>query len=442
MERMWRFSLKEVMLILNALFLRHCPGPLPCGKILLLTKMRGKLMPSKRLKVAIVGGGIGGLSAAIAMLRREIDVTVWEQADPLGEAGTGLTLFPNGRRQLERMQLGDALAEVGAKIGEGSAYYRMDGTFVSQVVTTDSNGWNGIYGMHRADLLRVLVGGLPPTAVRSGHRCIGFEQSASFAQLKFATGQTDTADVVIAADGIQSSLQNYVVEPSTPEYSGSRAYRGLIAKDKVPEWPKEAHQIWMGDGKHFMVYPVRSGRLLNYVGFVPTRTQTIESWSATGNREELAASFEGWDARVVGLLEKVETCFWWGLYDHRPLASWTKGRLALLGDAAHAMLPHVGQGANQAIEDGVALAVFLEGRDPAEISHVLRKYEAFRRERTDVVQAEARKQGLRLDSRSGSLQTRDQEISRSAEFRRWLYDYDVEKAAIAYMTKCGNFVRA
>jgi len=191
-----------------------------------------------------------------------------------------------------------------------------------------------------------------------------------------------------------------------------------------------------------MVYPVRSGRLLNYVGFVPTRTQTIESWSATGDREELAASFEGWDARVVGLLEKVETCFWWGLYDHRPLASWTKGRLALLGDAAHAMLPHVGQGANQAIEDGVALAVFLEGRDPAEISHVLRKYEAFRRERTDVVQAEARKQGLRLDSRSGSLQTRDQEISRSAEFRRWLYDYDVEKAAIAYMTKCGNFVRA
>ena len=118
---------------------------------------------------------------------------------------------------------------------------------------------------------------------------------------------------------------------------------------------------------------------------------------------------------------------------------WLHGRK---GDAAHAMLPHVGQGANQAIEDGVALAVFLEGRDPAEISHVLRKYEAFRRERTDVVQAEARKQGLRLDSRSGSLQTRDQEISRSAEFRRWLYDYDVEKAAIAYMTKCGNFARA
>ena len=376
-------------------------------------------MPSRRLKVAIVGGGIGGLSAANAMLRRGIDLTVWEQAYPLGDTGTGLTLFPNGRRQLERMQLGYALVEVGAKIGEGSGYYRMDGTFVSRVVTTDSNGWNGIYGMHRADLLRVLTLGLPSTAIRSGHRCIGFEQSASFARLKFATGQTDTADVVIAADGIQSSLQKYVVEPSAPEYSGSRAYRGLIPKDKVPEWPKEAHLIWMGDGKHFMVYPVRSGHLLNYVGFVPTRNETIESWSATGDRDELASSFQG---RVVGLLENVETCFWWGLYDRRPLALWTKGRLALLGDAAHAMLPHVGQGANQAIEDGVALAVFLEGRNSAEIPDALRQYEAFRRERTDTVQAEARKQGLRLDSKSGSLQQRDQEIAKSAEFRKWLYD--------------------
>jgi len=391
-------------------------------------------MPSKRLKVAVVGGGIGGLSVANAMLRRGIDVTVWEQADLLSDTGTGLSLFPNGRRQLERMGLGEALAEVGATIGEGSAFYRMDGTFVSRVVVTDSSGWNGIYGMHRADLLRVLAGGLPPTAIRSGQRCVGFEQNASLAQLKFATGQTDTADVVIAADGIQSTLQQCIVEPLSPEYSGFRAYRGLIPRERIPEWPEEAHQIWMGDGKHFMVYPVRSGRLFNYVGFVPTKSETIESWSATGDRDELTASFKGWDARVVGILEKVETCFWWGLYDRKPLASWSKGRLALLGDAAHAMLPHLGQGANQAIEDGVALAIFLEGRESAEVSDILRRYEAFRRERTDVVQAEARKQGLRLDSRSGSLQQRDREIAKSAEFRKSLYDYDVEKAAIAYLS--------
>jgi salicylate hydroxylase len=399
-------------------------------------------MLTKRLRAAIVGGGIGGLSAANALLRRGIEVTVFEQADALGEVGAGVFIFPNGLRQLERMGLGDALSAVGAKVGEGSEYYRMDGTVVGRILTTDSSGWNGLYGMHRADLLRVLAASIPPSAVRTGHRCIDFEQNAVAARLTFANGETADADVVIAADGIQSTLQKYVVEPSTPEYSGSRAYRGLIASEKLPQWRKQAHQIWMGDGKHFMVFPVRGGELLNYVGFVPTTSETVESWSAIGDRDELAASFAGWDPRVSGLLEKVETCFWWGLYDRRPLASWTKGRLTLLGDAAHAMLPHLGQGANQAIEDGVALAVFLEGRSPADIADALRQYESFRRERTEVVQTEARKNGLRYDSKYGSLERRDREIANSAVLRKWLYDYDVEKAALACLNESGTSVPA
>jgi salicylate hydroxylase len=293
-----------------------------------------------------------------------------------------------------------------------------------------------VRSQHRADLSQTLADALPPTVIRTAHRCIGFEQNVRAAQLTFANGTTVEADVVIGADGIQSFLQKYVVQPSTPEYSGSRAYRGLVPRHKVPEWRKEAHQIWTGDGKHFMVYPVRRGELLNYVGFVATKDETAESWSAVGDREQLAASFESWDRRVVGLLEKVDSCFWWGLYDRRPLASWTNGRLALLGDAAHAMLPHLGQGANQAIEDAVALAVFLEGRNSGHVVDILRHYEAFRRERTDVVQAEARKNGLRYDSRYKDLRRRDQEIAGSAKyFRLWLYDYDVENAAIDYLSK-------
>jgi salicylate hydroxylase len=384
-----------------------------------------------RLRAAIVGGGIGGLSAANALRRRGVDAMVYEQAKVIGEVGAGVFIYPNSLRQLDRMGFGAALAAVGAKVGRGSEYCRMDGSVVGPILTTDSSGWNGLYGMHRADLLDVLARALPPRAICTDHRCIGFEQDSTAARLRFANGASAEADVVIAADGIQSVLQPHVVAPQPPEYSGVRAYRGLIAREKLPRWRKEAHQVWMGDGKHFMVFPVRNGSLLNYVGFVPTTTETAESWSAPGDRDELAASFQGWDPRVTGLLEKVETCFWWSLYDRRPLPSWTSGRLALLGDAAHAMLPHLGQGANQAIEDGVALAVLLEGRDAADVPAILTRYERLRRVRTDVVQAEARQNGLRYDSKYASLEQRDREIVNAREFRKGLYDYDVEEAAIA-----------
>jgi 2-polyprenyl-6-methoxyphenol hydroxylase-like FAD-dependent oxidoreductase len=148
------------------------------------------------------------------------------------------------------MGLGESLAKVGAKVGPGSQYYRMDGTVVGSILTTDSSGWNGMYGMHRADLLAAFAGALPPTTVRTGYRCIAFEQNDHTARLIFDNGETAEADVVIAADGIHSTLQTYVVAPSPPEYSGSRAYRGLIAAEKLPDWRKEAHQVWMGEALH------------------------------------------------------------------------------------------------------------------------------------------------------------------------------------------------
>jgi salicylate hydroxylase len=394
-------------------------------------------MPAQPLRVAVLGGGIGGLAAANALVRRGMRVSVFEQAPALGEVGAGVFIYPNSLRQMERMGLGPALAAVGARVGSGSRYYRMDGTVVGPIVMADSSGWNGFYGMHRADLLDVLAGALPAGVVQTAHRWVGLEQDAGAARLGFANGRTVEADLIVAADGIHSAAQRHVVDPSPPEYSGSRAYRGLVARDELPGWRDEAHQVWMGDGKHFMVFPVRGGRLLNYVGFVPTEDRTVESWSAVGDRDELAAAFAGWDPRVTGLLEKVRSCFWWGLYDRAPLASWTKGRLVLLGDAAHPMLPHLGQGANQAIEDGVALAVLLEGRDAAEVPDVLPRFEALRRARTDTIQAEARRNGLRYDSRSGDLARRDREIAATAAFRRALYDYDVEAAAIAFLRDGG-----
>ena len=388
-------------------------------------------MSESPLRAAIVGGGICGLATANAFLHRGIDVTVFEQAPQLGEVGAGVFIYPNGLRQMERMGFGDELAKVGGPVGLGSHYRRMDGTVVGSILTTDSSGWSGMYGMHRADLLQTLAASLPSEIIRTSHRCVGIEQNAGSARVLFANGAVFDCDVVIAADGIHSSLRNHVTAPSEAVYSGVRAYRGLIDRALLPDWPDRTHQVWMGDGKHFMVFPVRGGTLLNYVGFVPTQDQVVESWSAVGDRDELEASFVGWDPAIEALLAKVKACNWWGLYDRKPLDTWNNGRLILVGDAAHPMLPHLGQGANQAIEDGVALSVLLADRDAAEIPAVLRQFTAFRKERTDVVQAEARRNGLRYDSRSGDLQERDKEIANAAIFRSWLYDYDVEQTATA-----------
>ena len=190
----------------------------------------------------------------------------------------------------------------------------------------------------------------------------------------------------------------------------------------------------MGDGKHFMVFPVRSGRLLNYVGFVPTESQTIESWSAVGDRDELAASFAGWDPRVVGLLEKVESCFWWGLYDRTPLGFMDQGTSRASGRRRACDAPACRPG-RQSGDRRRRCACGLAGgpRSSQRLPMRLRRYEAFRRERTGIVQARsaAERSSLRFTVPKAWKQ-RDREIATSAEFRKWLYDYDVDKAAIAY----------
>jgi len=150
-----------------------------------------------------------------------------------------------------------------------------------------------------------------------------------------------------------------------------------------------------------------------------------ESWSAPGDPAMLRREFEGWDPRIGSVLERVDQTFRWALYDREPLPTWTKGRLTLLGDAAHPMLPHLGQGANQAIEDGMALATILARVDSATIPTALLAYEKLRRERVAEVQLGARTQGLRVDSVQSDLRARDVELAAHAEFRKHLYAYDV-----------------
>ena len=393
-------------------------------------------MVQSRPRVAIVGGGIGGLFAANALVSHGLEVSVYEQAPEIGEIGAGVFLTPNSVRQLQRVGLEPAVLKWGARVGHYSRYFRHDGAPIAPVQVTDTLGWNATFGMHRADLVDMLANALPAGLVHTGHRCVGFEQDGETAKLSFANGTKAEADIIIAADGIHSELRPFVFPSSQPTFSGSVAYRGLVPHDRVPDWPVDRWQMWLGQGRHFLVFPVRAGKLLNYVGFVPTDEQMKESWSAPGDPGVLRREFAGWDPRIDQVLRNVQTTFRWALYDREPLPVWTRDRLSLLGDAAHPMLPHLGQGANQSIEDGMALATILARADRSTAPRALLAYEQLRRERVAEVQRGARANGLRYDSAHSDLGLRDAEITAHAEFRKRLYDYDVvpeAKAAAAVL---------
>ena len=389
---------------------------------------------AERPSVIIVGGGIGGLFAANALIAQGLSVSVYEQAPSLGEVGAGVFVTPNSVRQLERVGLGPAVEKWGARVGPGSHYFRHDGTPIAPVQVTDSAGWNATFGMHRADFVDFLAAALPASAVQVGHRCTGFTQDSDKARVSFANGAEAEADLVVGADGIHSELRPFVFPPSRPVFHGSVAYRGLVAHERIAHWPTDCWQMWLGKGKHFLAFPVRAGKPINYVGFVPADAEMKESWSAPGDPDVLRREFAGWDPRIEGLLQHVQMTFRWALYDREPLPTWTKERLTLLGDAAHPMLPHLGQGANQAIEDGMALATILAQAERRTIPAALSAYERLRRERVAAVQRGARENGLRYDSSYADLGVRDAEITAHAEFRKKLYGYDVVPEARAAAT--------
>jgi salicylate hydroxylase len=389
------------------------------------------MMVQSRPNVVIVGGGIGGLFAANALIAQGLLVSVYEQTPALGEVGAGVFLTPNSVRQLQRVGLGPAVEKWGARVGPDSRYFRHDGTPIAPVQVTDSSGWNATFGMHRADLVDLLAKQLPARVVQTGHRATGFEQDGDLCRVSFANGAVAEGDVVVAADGIHSELRPHVFPPSRPVFSGSVAYRGLVAHELIPHWPTNAWLMWLGKGKHFLAFPVRAGELINYVGFVPADQEMKESWLAAGDPDVLRSEFAGWDPRIGSLLRQVQATFRWALYDREPLPTWTKGRLTLLGDAAHPMLPHLGQGANQSIEDGMALATILARADRKTAPAALHAYERLRRERVALVQRGARENGLRYDSAYSDLGVRDAEITAHAAFRKRLYDHDVVPEAQA-----------
>ncbi len=332
-----------------------------------------------------------------------------------------MSLAPNGLRMLERLGVGAGIRRVGARYVSAQLRF-FDGRAVRHEPHQFAQSGRNV-GIHRADLLALLAGQLPPGTVRTGHRCTGFSQDAGSATVGFADGTTATADVVIGADGIHSVLQGFVVAPAKPVFSGVVAYRGLVPRPD--EYPADAMRMWVGESKHFLVFPVRAGQLLNYVGFVPSVTSVRESWSAPDDPAALAAHFVGWDPAIGEVIAVISgpggSGFQWGMYDRAPLPRWSSGRLTLLGDAAHPMLPHLGQGVNQALEDAVTLATLLgAGTSSAGVPRALAAYEGLRRDRTARVQLGSRRQGAGWDSSGSQLID-----------RRWIYEYDAWAEAIS-----------
>ncbi len=388
-------------------------------------------MSTSGLRVAIVGGGIGGVSAALALRARGMDVTVYEKADELREIGAGIALGSNATRLLGRIGLEPALQSIASPQARFvMRTWRGEPVATLPTVLLAPGGGLGTgYMFHRAELLEALVEALPARTLRLEHRCTGAKETDAGVELTFASGATAAADVVVGADGLHSVIRSAIGVVSEPKSDGVMAYRGLIPVGRL-SWAKDiSTAMWMGPGRSFLAFAVSRGRLMNIVAFVPTDRDSPESWHAPGDVKALAAEYAGWDADVQETIRALDQTFIWGIYDRAPLPCWSTGRITLLGDAAHAMTPHLGQGAGQSVEDGFTLAVFLEGASAAELPSRLHAYETLRREHTSRVQARARMAGQLYRADDVEVAERDVKLWELFEENRWMYEYDAEQVA-------------
>jgi salicylate hydroxylase len=385
------------------------------------------------LRVAIVGGGIGGLTAALALRARGLDVIVFEQAEVLREIGAGVSIHPNAARLLKRIGLDDQLRKIGSPISNITLR-----TSQGEAITTPAgpatpafsrDGGEG-YNVHRADFLNQLFAAQPKGTVNLGHRCIQLKEDDDRVRLSFANGASAEADIVIGADGIRSVVQREIGLQSRPTSEGIMAYRGLIPAERLA-WANDLKDpaLWLGSGRSFLLYPVAGGRLINMVAFVPTDTESEESWSAPGDLKALAAEYTGWDKPVQDTINSLDETFRWGIYDRAPLPYWSTSRITLMGDAAHPMVPHVGQGAGQSIEDAITLAVLLEGCTAGEVAGRLKLYEALRLARTSRVQALARAAGKLYRSEHENPSEKAERLREWMAQGKWVFEHDAEEAA-------------
>ncbi len=392
------------------------------------------------MRIAIIGAGIGGLAAAIALVRRGFDVQVFEQARELAEIGAGVQISPNGVRVLSALGL---MTDIEAIASEPAGkFVRLWSTGQEWKLFDLGSLSRERYGfpyltMHRGDLHQVLVKGLRalrPDAIRLGTRITDIRQEGDAVRLFAADQEVSIADFVVGADGVHSQVRQRLFGDDQPRFSGIIAWRGVIEAHKLPvHLRKPFGYNWVGPGKHVIHYPVRSGKLVNLVAAVEqTQGWEVESWSQKGTTEDFLRDFSGWHEDVHHLIRAVDVPYKWALMVRDPMAAWTKGRVTLLGDACHPTLPFMAQGAVMALEDGFLLARALH-ENGGDVARGTAAYEAARVQRTAKIVQGANENATRfhnpqLAHAEGAAAYVDREWTEERVKQRyeWLFEYNVE----------------
>lgn len=382
-------------------------------------------------RIAIVGGGIGGLAALAFLHQRGLPAVVYEQAPALEEIGAGLVVAPNAARQLRKLGALEQLRTRAVQLHTGWEFRRwQDGTILSSenlAAACERLYGEHTYTVHRADLLAAIQALVPGDCIQLDRACTGIEPAGGAVCLRFASGQATEADVVIGADGVHSVVRAALFGGAPATYSGLCAFRALVPADLAPGFARRpAQTLWIGPEHHLVHYPVRASELVNLVAFAPAGDYTLESWTATATVAEFLAEFAGWDDRLTALIRAAGTPGRWALVDRATLTRWSEGPVTLLGDAAHPMFPFYAQGAAQAIEDAAVLARCL-AEDPGDPAAALRRYEQLRIPRTTRLQ-----QVSHGRSHINHLPDGPEQQARDADFagadpliaNGWIYGYD------------------
>ena len=398
---------------------------------------------SEHAPVAIVGAGIGGLVAALTLIQKGFAVDVYEQAPELRELGAGLQLSANGTRILIALGLGEAVEKISC-VPEGKEVrlFNTGQTWkLFDLGETSVEKYGAPYWMaHRGDLHRILVDAVEqarPGAIRLGHKLVSFEQSADSVSMRFDNGVVATAAALVGADGVHSAVRQVLFGDMPAEFLGVAAWRGLVPMERLPQHLQRLVGCnWVGPGGHIITYPLRGGKLLNFVAALERDNWAVDSWTERGTREECAADLVGWHADIQEIVRHIDIPYKWALLGREPLQQWAIGRVTLLGDACHPTLPMLAQGGNMAIEDGMVLARCLTGQ--ADVATALKQFETTRVERTSQIvrrstEAAKRFHNPALADPAGAAAYVDREWTPEKIEARygWLFAYDALETPLA-----------